>query len=83
MLPAGLLVVSRSGPGPRLEFSFLAQPAAANKYIPVGSLLDQESMRSLARLAAIPVVADRAALGGKACKPIVKLLFSNAETYSL
>jgi len=30
-------------------------------------------MRLLARLATVPVVAQRAALGGKAGKPIVKL----------
>ena len=40
----------------------------------VGALLDDASMRLLARLGALPVVAKRAALGGKAGQPLVKVV---------
>mmetsp|Transcript_6598 Transcript_6598/g.20603 ORF Transcript_6598/g.20603 Transcript_6598/m.20603 type:complete len:321 (+) Transcript_6598:23-985(+) len=80
----GLLVVANSGPGPRLEFAFVG-PAAAradrrrDDSVVVGALLDEDSVRLLTRLANLPVVADRAALGGKACRPIVKLAVSRAD----
>ena len=49
----------------------------------VGALLDDDSMRLLERLANTPVVADRAALGGKACRPIVNVAFKSAKLLQL
>lgn len=79
----GLLVTGSSGPGSRIEFTFLADPTPSQRRRPenivLGALLDDDSMRLLDRLAHTPVVADRAALGGKACRPIVKVTISRAS----
>ena len=42
--------------------------------VPVGVLLDDESMALLAYLGSRPVVSQRAKLGGKAGQPIVKVV---------
>ena len=68
-LPAGALSVAKSGPGPDLDFALSFAPSDGKGRYAVGSLLDDASMKLLARLGSLPVVSSRAALGGKAGSP--------------
>lgn len=72
---AGVLSTKKAGPGDRLEFAIQFEPATkkSSDRLVLGALMDEDSMRLLRRLATVPVVAERAALGGKAGKPIVKV----------
>ena len=73
-MPPGTLTVRRAGPGQDLEFGLTFAADAGRDRYAVGALLDDASMTLLARLGALPVVAKRAALGGKAGQPLVKVV---------
>ena len=66
------LSVAKGGPGPDLDFALSFAPSDGKGRRAVGSLLDDASMKLLARLGSLPVVSSRAALGGKA-GPAVKV----------
>ena len=78
-LPAGALSVAKSGPGPDLDFALSFAPSDGKGRYAVGSLLDDASMKLLARLGSLPVVSSRAALGGKAGQPLVKVVVVDAS----
>ena len=74
-LPAGVLSVRKDGPGPNLDFAISAADGVDGRNrVPVGALLDAESMALLARLVSLPTVSQRAKLGGKAGQPLVKVV---------
>lgn len=78
----GLLLTKATGPGERIEFALQTSRRRKNDdefVVVVGAIMDDESMRLLTRLANVPVVAQRAALGGKAGKPIVKVGFPRTD----
>ena len=79
VLPAGALSVSKNGPGPDLDFALSFAPSDGKGRYAVGSLLDDASMKLLARLGSLPVVSSRAALGGKAGQPLVKVVVVDAS----
>ena len=79
MLPAGALSVARSGPGPDLDFALSFAPSDGKDRYAIGALLDEASMTLLARLGSLPVVSSRAALGGKAGQPLVKVVVVDAD----
>lgn len=81
---AGVLSTKKTGPGDRLEFAIQYEPAKkiASDRLVLGALMDEDSMRLLRRLATVPVVAQRAALGGKAGKPIVKVSILRTSIFS-
>ena len=78
-LPAGALSVAKTGPGPDLDFALSFAPSDGKGRYAVGSLLDDASMKLLARLGSLPVVSSRAALGGKAGQPLVKVQVVDAS----
>ena len=59
----------RGGPGASLEFGLAVAEVDGRNRVPVGVLLDDESMALLAYLGSRPVVSQRAKLGGKAGQP--------------
>lgn len=73
-LPPGTLSTGRGGPGASLEFGLAVAEVDGRNRVPVGVLLDDESMALLAYLGSRPVVSQRAKLGGKAGQPIVKVV---------
>ncbi|KAH8061068.1 3',5'-cyclic-nucleotide phosphodiesterase [Aureococcus anophagefferens] len=74
-LPPGTLsTAGRGGPGASLEFGLAVAEVDGRNRVPVGVLLDDESMALLAYLGSRPVVSQRAKLGGKAGQPIVKVV---------
>ena len=79
MLPAGALSVAKSGPGPDLDFALSFAPSDGKDRYAIGALLDEASMTLLARLGSLPVVSSRAALGGKAGQPLVKVVVVDAD----
>ena len=73
-LPPGTLSTGRGGPSASLEFGLAVAEVDGRNRVPVGVLLDDESMALLAYLGSRPVVSQRAKLGGKAGQPIVKVV---------
>ena len=72
-------VCRQERPGPDLDFALSFAPSDGKGRYAVGALLDDASMKLLARLGSLPVVSSRAALGGKAGQPLVKVQVVDAS----
>ena len=61
-----------------MDFSLSSAPSDGRDRYAVGALLDAASMKLLARLGSLPAAPSRAALGGTAGQPLVKVVVVDA-----